>query len=331
VQLRAEVKDLRRQRRVCDVIRDKDGDGLTLPGHFCAPASGLGPPDPPARERAAAEAELFPHPPRLFSGYVLDLDGTVYLGEALLPGARRTVEALRAAGSRLVFLSNKPLQTRADYAAKLTRLGIPTSPDEVINSSWVLARWLQDEAPGAALFVVGEPPLLAELRAAGFRLTGQPDEVQFVVASFDRTFDYRKLQIAFDAVRAGARFIATNADRYCPTPPLPPYRGGRGGRGGLPDAGAVIGAIEGCTGRKVEVVVGKPSPITAGAILDRLQLPACECIIVGDRLETDVRMGQEAGMATAVVLTGVTAPEDLAASDVQPDYVLHCLDELLPP
>ena len=248
------------------------------------------------------------------------MDGTVYLGDALLPGAKRTVEALRAAGSGVVFLSNKPLQTRADYAAKLTRLGIPTSPDEVINSSWVLTRWLEREAPGSALFVVGEPPLLAELRAAGFRLSEQPGEIQFVIASFDRAFDYRKLQIAFDAIRAGARFIATNADRYCPTP-----------TGGLPDAAAVIGAIEGCTGEPVEVVVGKPSPITARAILNRLQLSASESIIVGDRLETDIRMGQEAGMATGVVLTGVTTPELLAASDVQPDYVLHQLDELLPP
>ena len=254
-----------------------------------------------------------------FHGYVLDLDGTVYLGDALLPGAKRAIEALRAAGSRVVFLSNKPLQTRADYAAKLTRLGVPTSPDEVINSSWVLTRWLEQEAPGATLFVLGEPSLLAELRAAGFRLSERADEIQFVVASFDRTFDYRKLQIAFDAVGAGARFIATNADRYCPTP-----------TGGLPDAAAVIGAIEGCTGRPVEVVVGKPSPITARAILDRLQLPAAECIIVGDRLETDVRMGHEAGMATAVVLTGVTTPELLAASDIQPDVVLRRLDELLP-
>ena len=264
----------------------------------------------------------------LFPGYVFDLDGTVYLGDALLPGAKRTVETLRAAGSRVVFLSNKPLQTRADYAAKLTRLSIPTSPDEVINSSWVLARWLQDEAPGAALFVIGEPPLLAELRAAGFHLaqpsTGSSDrwpaEIEFVVASFDRTFDYRKLQIGFDAIRAGARFIATNADRYCPTP-----------EGGLPDAAAVIGALEGCTGKRVEVVVGKPSPITARAILNHLQLPASECIIIGDRLETDIRMGQEAGMATGVVLTGVTTPVDLATSDIQPDYVLRRLDELLSP
>jgi phosphoglycolate/pyridoxal phosphate phosphatase family enzyme len=258
-------------------------------------------------------------PVHLFSGTILDLDGTVYMGDALLPGAKRTIKALREAGSRVVFLSNKPLQTRADYAAKLTRLGVPTSPDEVVNSSWVLARWLEREAPGATLFVIGEEPLLNELRVAGFRLSEQPDETVFVVASFDRAFDYRKLQIAFDAIRAGARFVATNADRYCPIP-----------GGGLPDAAAVIGAIEGCTGKRVEVVVGKPSPITVRAILDRLQLPASECIMVGDRLETDIRMGREAGMATAVVLTGVTTPELLAASDIQPDYVLHRLDELLP-
>lgn len=250
---------------------------------------------------------------------MLDLDGTVYLGDALLPEACRTVEALRAAGSRIVFLSNKPLETRAAYAAKLTRLGIPATSDEVINSSWVLVRWLEQEAPGATLFVIGEPPLLDELRAAGFRLSQTPGQIAFVVASFDRTFDYRKLQIAFDAIRAGARFIATNADPYCPVP-----------GGGLPDAAAVIGAIEGCTGKRVEVVVGKPSPITAQAILERLQVPASDCLIVGDRLETDICMGRQAGMATAVVLTGVTTPEALAASEIQPDYVLRRLDELLP-
>jgi NagD protein len=266
------------------------------------------------QERTAAS-----RPNRVFSGYVFDLDGTVYLGDALLPGARHTVETLRASGARTVFLSNKPIETRDDYARKLTRLGIPTEPADVINSSWVLARWLALEAPGAVLFVIGERPLLEELRATGFRLSDQPGEIEFVVASFDRTFAYPKLQIAFDAIRAGARFIATNADRYCPTP-----------SGGLPDAGAVIGAVEGCTGKAVEVVVGKPSPITARAILERLQLPAAECLMVGDRLETDIRMGRETDMPTAVVLTGVTTPELLIQSTVQPDYVLHRLDELLP-
>jgi arabinose operon protein AraL len=253
-----------------------------------------------------------------FRGYILDLDGTVYLGDVLLPGARRTVLALRASGSHVVFLSNNPLRTRADYAAKLTCLGIPTAGDDVINSSWVMSAWLQREAPRSVLFVVGERPLKQELQAAGFRLTEDASEVDVVVASFDRTFDYGKLQVAFEAIRAGARFVATNADRYCPTLD-----------GGLPDAAAVIGAIEGCTGKLVEVVVGKPSPITAEAILERLQLPASECLMVGDRLETDIRMGRESGMATAVVLTGVTTPGLLETAGIRPDYVLAGLEDLL--
>ncbi len=152
-------------------------------------------------------------PTRRYRGYVFDLDGTVYLGEALLPGARTVLETLRADQRRVVFLSNKPLDTRADYARKLTRLGLPTAEADVINSSWVLTRWLVDQAPGATLFVIGEAPLKDELRLAGFHLCEDPGEIDVVVASFDRAFDYRKLQIAFDAVRAGARLVATNADR----------------------------------------------------------------------------------------------------------------------
>ena len=199
-------------------------------------------------------------------------------------------------------------------------MGLPTSADEVINSTFVTVEYLKRKAPGAVLFVVGEEPLKRALQEAGFRLSERPDEIEYVVASFDRTFDYHKLQVAFDAINAGARFIATNADRYCPVP-----------GGGLPDAGAVIGAIEGCTGRQVEVVVGKPSPIMAQTILDVLGLPAVDCLMVGDRLETDIKMGKSAGMVTAVVLTGVTTPELLADSSIQPDYVLTRLDEVLPP
>lgn len=258
-----------------------------------------------------------PHPP-FYPGYVFDLDGTVYLGDALLPGASHTIATLRSAGARIVFLSNKPVESRATYAAKLTRLGIPTHTEEIVNSTWVLARWLEREAPGSCLFVIGESPLLEELAGAGFRLSVDASEVDFVVASFDRTFSYRKLQIAFDAIRSGARFVATNADPYCPVP-----------GGGEPDAGAIIGAIEGCTGVPVEVVAGKPSAITAQAILNRLSLAPQDCIIVGDRLETDVRMGRDAGMATAVVLTGVTTRELLSGSAIHPDFVLDRLDELL--
>jgi len=254
----------------------------------------------------------------IMRGYIFDLDGTLYRGEKLIPGAPGAVAELRRRGCGVVFVSNKPLERREAYAEKLTGLGIPASPEEVINSSQVLARYLAREMPEATVFAIGEPPLLDELAAAGIRLSERPHEIDVVVASFDRTFDFRKLNIGFQALRRGARFLATNADRSCPV---------EGGE--IPDAGAVIGALEGCSRRKVELVVGKPSELIVALALERLRLPAAACLMVGDRLETDIAMGQRAGMATALVLTGVTRREDLAGAPVRPDYVLESVAEVL--
>jgi len=245
-----------------------------------------------------------------YSGYIFDLDGTIYRGENLIPGAKETIARLKSLGKKIVYLSNKPLQTREDYAAKLTRLGVPTEPAEVINSSLVMARWLSKKAPGAILFVVGEPPLIAEMTREGFRISEDPEEVQFVIASFDRTFDYRKLNISLQAIKKGAHFVATNPDRTCPV---------EGGE--IPDCAAMIGAIEGATGKKVETIVGKPSDIMIQVAVDAMGLSPQNCLLVGDRLETDMVMGKKAGMATALVLTGVTTRELLQHSSIQPDYV----------
>jgi NagD protein len=263
---------------------------------------------------------LLRRPARLYDGYVFDLDGTIYLGESLLPGALETVRHLRAAGRSILFLSNNPLRTREDYAAKLTRLGIAAGAADVINSSFVLVRHLQRTAPTARLLVIGEESVKHELREGGLTLTDDAAQADIVVACFDRTFDYRKLQQAFDAIRAGARFIATNRDPYCPVP-----------GGGLPDCGAIIAAVEACTGHAVEEVVGKPSAIMAGVILERLGLPGASVLMIGDRLETDLGLARSAGMASAVVLTGATDAAALAASSVQPDYVIRSLPEVLPP
>jgi len=260
-----------------------------------------------------------PKPSRLYDAYIFDLDGTVYLGDALLPTAGETIRQLRQQGRRTVFLSNNPTHTRHEYAARLTRLGLPTGPEEVINSSQVMVDFLQRRMPGSRLFVVGEEPLCAELRRAGFTLTEDPRQVDAVIASFDRTFVYRKLQIAFDAIRAGARLFATNGDRYCPVP-----------GGGQPDAAAIIAAIEACTNTRVEAIVGKPSQHMIDAVLHLLALPADRCLMTGDRLETDVAMGLAAGMAAALVLTGATDAAMLATSDVRPTYVLSRLAELIP-
>jgi NagD protein len=197
-------------------------------------------------------------------------------------------------------------------------MGLPTDPSEIVNSSQVMVQWLLREAPGCRVFVVGEQPLKSELAAAGFRLVERAHEIDFVIASFDRTFHYGKLQIAFDAIRAGARFVATNADRYCPVP-----------GGGEPDAAAVIAAIEACTATRVKIVVGKPSPIMARAVAQIVRLPPARCLLTGDRLETDIAMGRAAGMTTALVLTGATTRAMLAASEIQPDYVLENLGDLI--
>ena len=252
-----------------------------------------------------------------YRGWLFDLDGTVYLGERLIPGADTAIAALRAAGRRVAFLSNKPLQTRAEYAAKLTRLGVPAAPDDVINSSLVLARYLRDRDPGAPVFVIGEPPMLEEMRAHGFEVR-HDERVRWVVIAFDRTFDYAKLNIALQAVKQGARLIATNPDRTCPV---------EGGE--IPDCAGMIAAVEAVTDKKVEVIVGKPSPIILEVALGALGVRADETAIVGDRIETDMMMGRRLGLGTVLVLSGVTRTDDPRIASIAPDHVIRSIGDLV--
>ena len=257
---------------------------------------------------------MIPFPQR---GWLFDLDGTIYLGDELIAGADRVIAVLREAGRRVAFLSNKPLQTRGDYARKLAGLGIPAAADGVVNSSLVLARHLATLDRGAPVFVIGEPPLIAELTACGFEVR-QDHRVRWVVIAFDRTFDYAKLHVALSAVRGGARLIATNPDRTCPTP-----------EGEIPDCAGMIAAVEAVTGERVEIVVGKPSPIILEVALRRLGVSAADCVIVGDRLETDIVMGKRHGLATVLVLSGITRAGDPRIAEIGPDAVLPSVRELI--
>jgi len=254
-----------------------------------------------------------------FGGIIFDLDGTLYRGDRAIPGAPDAIRRLREAGCAVTFLSNKPLQPRESYAQKLTLLGIAAQPREVLTSGHVLGRWLSAAAPGARIYVLGEPPLIEEMRTFGLLPTDGTGPVDFVVASFDRTVDYGKINTAFQALRRGARLVATNADRTCPV---------EGGE--IPDAAAVIGALEGCTGQQPELVAGKPSPLMIQAALAHMGLQAQQCLVVGDRLETDILMGRQAGAATALVLTGVTARDSLAGVSPSnlPDFVLDSVAQL---
>lgn len=262
-----------------------------------------------------------PRPDRWFGGYVFDLDGTLYLGDQLLPGAAETVAAIRDRGARVAFLTNKPLERPAAYAAKLTSLGIAADADEVVSSTDALVQYLVAHAAGARILTVSEPLIDELLHEAGFTIVGhdEPEQAEVVVVSWDRTFDYAKLVAAFRAVRAGARIVATNPDPFCPFPD-----------GDLPDCAAMLAAIEASTGARAEAIVGKPSPHMSAALLQRLALPADDTILVGDRLLTDVRMAQEAGMASALVLTGATGIDALDCSSVVPDFVLDGVADVLP-
>lgn len=260
-------------------------------------------------------------PTRMFDGYVFDLDGTLYLGDGLLPGAADTLAEIRDHGSRVAFLTNKPLDTPAAYAAKLTDLGIPAQPREVVTSTDALLRYLEARAAGATILPIAEPLIIDLLRGAGFGIV-DPDQAEgadVVVVSWDRTFDYDKLVAAFRAVRAGARIVATNPDPFCPTPD-----------GDLPDCAAMLAAIEASTGATAEAIVGKPSRHMAETLLDRIALPPSDTVLVGDRLSTDIRMAHEAGMASALVLSGVTRPSALADALFAPDFVLDGVAEILP-
>lgn len=271
----------------------------------------------------ASVTEPVAAPVRSYRGYVFDLDGTIYLGDSLLPGAHRLVTELRGRGSRTVFLSNNPTKDPEMYAAKLSGLGIPTATDDILNTVVTMVAWLRVHARGAAVFVIGEEPLQRAIRAAGFDLTDDPARIDVVVASYDRGFDYRKLQTAFDALWLHRRavLVTTNPDAYCPFP---------GGRG-EPDAAAIVAAIEACTGVKCVANVGKPDVLMIETVLEVLGLAPEDCIVVGDRLYTDIAMARQAGMDSALVLTGETTPEMLALASAadRPTYVLDRIDALL--
>lgn len=264
------------------------------------------------------------HAAEFYDAYVFDLDGTIYLGDHLLPGAARMIAELRRRGIPVRFLSNNPTKDPQMYSDKLTKLGVETSVADIANTVVTTTRWLQANHPDAVLFPIAEEPLQRALREAGFTLSEDPGEIDIVIASYDRTFDYRKLQIAFDAIwfHKRAFLITTNPDRFCPFP---------GGRG-EPDAAAIVGAIQGCTGTELVKNLGKPDPIMLHEALANVDVEVGRSMMVGDRLQTDIQMALDGGMASACVLTGEATEADVLdrSADQQPTLLLDRIDRLIP-
>jgi 4-nitrophenyl phosphatase len=246
-------------------------------------------------------------------GFIFDADGTLYRGEAALPGAAELIADLRRLGIPWLVATNNSTTPPAGVAARLSRMGMPATVDDVLNSSQVAAACVADEMPGGAVFMVGETGLREALAAAGISLTDDWQAADAIVVGLDREATYARLRDAALAIRSGARFIATNVDRTLPTE-----------QGLIPGAGSVVAFLEIATDVPARVI-GKPAPDIFLQALARLGTPAALTAAVGDRPETDIAAGQAAGLRTIGVLTGASPAEAFAAMKAPPDWVFEDL------
>ncbi|CAH0121321.1 Sugar-phosphatase AraL [Paenibacillus sp. CECT 9249] len=253
-----------------------------------------------------------------FQAYFFDLDGTIFLGDRLLPGVRETLARLREQGKEMMFLSNTTTRTRTECLDKLRGLGLEASLDEVVTAAYMAAVYLSERSPAANVLAIGEHALCAELDERHVRRTTDPAEATHVLVGMDRRFDYGKIHLAMTAVRNGALLIAANPDPYCPLD-----------GDAVPDTWSMVKAIEAASEGTVQTVIGKPSAYYANKVLQWGNWRRGHCLMVGDRYETDMLLGIENGIPTALVLTGVTSASDLERYPDEPDYAIGSLDELL--
>jgi glycerol 3-phosphatase-2 len=254
-----------------------------------------------------------------FDGFVIDLDGVVWVGRTPLPRAVDALRALRARGRRLLYVTNDPSSARVEYATRLRTLGVDVDDDEVITAGASTAAYLAEQSPGCTAYVIGSRALKDELRAVELRLldgAAAIEQAELVVVGEHEDFNYAELRIAALAVRRGAALYATGRDATFPMPDGP-----------WPATGAILAAVETASGQRARSL-GKPEPFIFE--LARAQLADCAHVaVVGDNLEADIHGGQQAGLATILVLTGNASQADLARSPRTPDYVVDALASLI--
>ena len=246
--------------------------------------------------------------------FLLDMDGTVYLGNELLPGALEFLQQAKQAGADLLFLTYNSSRSTDYYAQKLTRMGWPATPQDILTSGMATAAYVHSLKPKARVYLVGTPELAEEFKSWGLTLTS--DAVDFVVLGFDTTLTYDKLQTACRLITEGVCYIATHPDINCPTE-----------TGYIPDCGAMIALIRESTG-KLPKVIGKPNKEIIEAVFSRKPYSTGQMAMIGDRLYTDIATAKRAGITGILVLSGETKRGDLAQSTIQPDYVFANLGEL---
>lgn len=247
--------------------------------------------------------------------FLLDMDGTFYLGDHLLPGALEFLEVLNRRQVPFSFLTNNSSRNSKEYKRTLISLGVSSENARVFTSGDATARYLKERTSYKRIYMAGTPSLEELFTEQGFILNEtSPDAV---VLGFDMTLTYAKLKTLCDHLRDGIPFIATHPDINCPTP-----------SGFIPDIGSMIAMIKASTGREPDLIIGKPNRLIVDMLAESIGVKVDDCAMVGDRLYTDIALGKTSGVTTILMLSGETKREDILESDFQPDHIFRDLLEL---
>lgn len=249
--------------------------------------------------------------------FALDMDGTIYLGEQWIDGAREFLKAVEEAGKSYVFLTNNSSKGPENYVEKLGRMGLDVDKSRIVTSGQATIDYLKRNYPGKKVFLLGNELLTKEFLEEGIELT--EDNAEVVVTGFDTSLTYSKMCRVCDYVRAGLPYIATHPDYNCPTE-----------NGFIPDAGAIHAFIHASAFRYPDHVIGKPSGDIMDYLARRVGVSKAETAMVGDRLYTDVAAGVNNGYTGILVLSGEATMEDVETSEVVPDLIFDSVKEMIP-
>lgn len=247
-----------------------------------------------------------------YKGYLIDLDGTMYLGTDPIDAASDFIHRLNEKGVPYLFVTNNSTATGDDVAKKLNEMGIQAKPEQVVTTGLATANYIKDQKNNATCYVIGEPGLHDAIRAKGLTIVDE-EQADFVIVGLDRDLTYEKLAKACLAVRNGATFISTNGDVALPTE-----------RGLLPGNGSITSVITVSTGVN-PIFIGKPESIIMNEALEILGVTKEDTLMVGDNYDTDIKAGIHAGMDTLMVFTGVTPFTQYEHLEVKPTYYVHSL------